>query len=158
MAIVCRVADANMASAAGSVLALELPGITVCMIRPVAIVPAPYGRNLERLARALSSAHARQRVDGEAETSAIRLNADKLARGRRWTLRCGVHDLDVEGRAPGLPRYQELLYEAGTFELEPGLKIDVASPEDVERYDHVQKTGVAPEIKITRKRRQPTQT
>jgi hypothetical protein len=125
---------------------------------PVAIVPAPYGRNLDRLSRALSSAHARQRIDGESETSPIRLNGDKLARGRRWTLRCGVHDLDVEGRAPGLPRYQELLYEAGTFELEPGLKIEVASPEDVEHYDHVQKTGVAPEIRITRKHRQPTET
>src|SRR4051794_11381394 len=30
---------------------------------PVAIVPAPYGRNLDRLSRALTSAHARMRID-----------------------------------------------------------------------------------------------
>ena len=39
-------------------------------------MPAPYGRNLERLSRALSSAHARQRVDvslrvGEATQSVV---------------------------------------------------------------------------------------
>src|SRR5436305_7758124 len=32
----------------------------------VAIVPAPYGRNLDRLSRALWSAHARLRVDAGA--------------------------------------------------------------------------------------------
>ena len=35
-------------------------------------------------------------------------------------LRCGAHDLDIEGPAPGLPTYQELLYEADRFELGPG--------------------------------------
>src|SRR5438477_291051 len=34
---------------------------------PVAIVPAPYRRNLERLARALGSEHARRRADGGAD-------------------------------------------------------------------------------------------
>ena len=32
-------------------------------IGPVSLVPAPYGRNLDRLARALWAAHARLRVD-----------------------------------------------------------------------------------------------
>ena len=32
---------------------------------PVSIVPAPYGRNFDRLSRALTSAHVRMRVDGE---------------------------------------------------------------------------------------------
>jgi hypothetical protein len=122
---------------------------------PVAIVPAPYGRNLDRLSRALISARARLRIEGEDDTVAVKLNPEKLVRGPRWTLRCGAHDLDVEGRAPGLPGYQDLLYEAGTFEVEPGLKIEVASVEDLERYEHVRRTGVAPEIRITRKEREP---
>jgi hypothetical protein len=122
----------------------------------VAIVPAPYRRNLDRLCRALSSAHARRRVDGiapgtaGADPSPVKLTPEKLLQGPRWTLRLGVHDLDVEVRAPGLPRYQELLYEAGSFELEPGLKVEVASPEDLEHIEHVHRTGFAPEIKITR--------
>ena len=124
---------------------------------PVAIVPAPYGRNLDRLSRALNSAHARRRVDGESDTSPIKMTVEKLTSGSRWTVRCGVHDLDIEARAAGLPRYQELLYEAGSFELEPGLKVEVASPEDLEHYAHVLRTGFAPEIKITRTQRTPTE-
>jgi hypothetical protein len=131
---------------------------------PVALVPAPYGRNLDRLAHALNSAHARLRIDGvggedtaAAENTAVKLGAEKLSRGIRWRLRCGAYDVDVEGalaraeEAPaGAPDYQELLYEAGRFALEPGLNVQVASPEDIERFDHLYRTGVAPEIKITR--------
>lgn len=116
----------------------------------VAIVPAPYGRNLGRLCRALWSAHAKQRVDGEVGTVPVKLNEEKLVRGGRWTLRCGVYDLDVEGRPPEAPSYQELLYEAGRFELAPDLSLDVASTEDLEHYAHMRRTGNAPEIRITR--------
>jgi hypothetical protein len=117
---------------------------------PVRIVPAPYHRNLERLSRALWSAHARMRVDGEADTAPVKMSADKLARGSRWELRCGVHDFDIEGRVPGAPRYQELLYEASRFEPAPELSVEVASPEDVEHYAHLRRTGTSPEIRISR--------
>ena len=116
----------------------------------VAIVPAPYGRNFERLSRALWSAHARVRVEGEAETVPVKLSEEKLIRGGRWTLRCGVHDLDIEGRPEGAPSYQELLYEAHSFVLAEDLSVDVASPEDLEYYAHVRRTGTSPEIRITR--------
>jgi hypothetical protein len=121
----------------------------------VAIVPAPYGRNFDRLARALWSAHARLRVDGESDPLPIKLSAEKLARGQRWTLRCGAHDLDIEGRPPGSPKYQELLYEAGKFELEPGLKVEVGSPEDLEHFAHARRTGTAPEFRISRGEKLP---
>jgi hypothetical protein len=124
---------------------------------PVAIVPAPYGRNLDRLARALVAAHARLRVDagleGEtsgAETMQVKMTGDKLVRGQRWTLRCGAHDFDVEGRPKGVPSYQDLLYEAVRFELAPELAVEVASPEDIEHYDHVRRTGLAPEFRVAR--------
>jgi hypothetical protein len=122
---------------------------------PVAIVPAPYRRNLERLARALDSAHACIRLDGagitgEADTTPTKLTAEKLARGQLWTLRCGSHDLDIEGHTPGIPNYQDLLYEASRFDPAAGVSVEVASPEDVEHYAHVRRTGTAPEIKITR--------
>jgi hypothetical protein len=123
---------------------------------PVAIVPAPYGRNLDRLAGALLSAHARLRLDPGAldpegsDTMPVKLTAEKLVRGQRWTLRCGPHDLDIEGRPPGVPRYQELLYEAVRFEPAPDVRVEVASPEDIEHYEHVSRTGVAPEFRLAR--------
>jgi len=124
---------------------------------PVSIVPAPYGRNMDRLARALVSAHARLRIDGAstprgdaAETTAVKLSAEKLVRGQRWTLRCGEHDLDIEGRPAGVPGYQELLYEAVRFELAPDVAVEVASPEDLELYDHLRRTGVSPEFRVVR--------
>jgi hypothetical protein len=127
---------------------------------PVAIVPAPYRRNLERLAKALTSEHARLRVettDGAgADPVPVKLTAEKLGQSTRWTLRCGTHDVDIEcgiraaGSDTGLPSYQELLYEAGRFELEAGLSVEVASPEDIEHFAHLRRTGVAPEITITR--------
>jgi hypothetical protein len=122
---------------------------------PVAIVPAPYGRNLDRLARALSAAHATMRMapghPREHETVPVKMNAEKLARGIRWELRCGAYDIDVEGRLEGVPRYQELLYEAGRFEIASDVSVEVASPEDLEHFAHIRRTGTAPEIRIVRR-------
>jgi hypothetical protein len=118
---------------------------------PVAIVPAPYGRNYERLAKALWSAQVRLRVDGERETVPIRPTADKLAAGYRWAVRCGQHDIDIEASTDGTAGYQELLYEAGRFALGEGLSVEVASPEYIEHYAHVGRTGAAPEIRIVRR-------
>jgi hypothetical protein len=122
---------------------------------PVAIVAAPYRRNLERLARALDEADASIRLDGagisgEADTTPTRLTAEKLSRGHLWTLRCGAHDLDIEGHAPGMTSYQDLLYEASRFEPAAGISIEVASPEDIEHYVQIRRTGTVPEIRIMR--------
>jgi hypothetical protein len=116
---------------------------------PVAIVPAPYTRNLDRLARALGAAHGRLRSEGSDETAAMRFSAATLAAGERWTLRCDVsYDLDIE-MSPA-SRYSELLYEAGRFEVEPGLTVEVASQEVLEHQSHVRLTGEEPEIRVTR--------
>jgi len=121
---------------------------------PVAIVPAPYRRNFERLTRALWSARARLRVEhreeGDPDTLPTKLTAERLARGQRWLLRCGTHDVDIEGRPEGAPDYQELLYEAARYEIATGVSVEVAAPEDIERYAYIGRTGVAPEIRITR--------
>jgi len=123
---------------------------------PVAIVCAPYGRNLDRLARALAAARAQVREEGaggEASAGPLKLDADKLLRPQRWELRCGRHELDVEGHPPGGPRYQELLYEATRFELADGLSVEVASPEDIEHYAQVARTGEAPHFRVSRSER-----
>jgi hypothetical protein len=131
---------------------------------PVAIVPAPYRRNYQHLCTALWTARARMRVDsarpGEPETLPVKLSPEKLAGGSRWTLRCGVHDLDIEpsvsnrtGENAETSRYQELLYEANRFELAVGVSVEAASPEDIEHYEYMRQTGLAPEIRISRQTR-----
>jgi hypothetical protein len=122
---------------------------------PVAIVPAPYRRNFERLSRGLIASGAKPRQSAGAEAAKARAAADKVAGGQRWEFRTGVHFLDVEGRSSETPGYQELLYEAGRFELAAGLNVDVASPEDIEHYAHVRRTGISPELRITRGAAQP---
>jgi hypothetical protein len=47
-------------------------------------------------------------------------------------------------------RYQELLYEAARFQVAPAIEVHVASPEDLEHFSHLQRTGSAPEFRITR--------
>ena len=135
---------------------------------PVAIVPAPYGRNYDRLTKALVAEHAGLRGErglsgadrGDAVT--VKLTEDKLSRGRRWLLRFGDYDLDLEnaGRHSGAdsdevadgrgPRYQELLYEANRYEIADGLDVEVASTEDLEHFSHVRRTGSSPEFRVTR--------
>jgi hypothetical protein len=121
---------------------------------PVAIVPAPYRRNFERLWRALDGAQARPRPDGGAkDTHDIRpskMSPNTCPGGQRWILGDGPHYLDVEGQPSRSPGYQELLYEASRYELAAGLRVDVASPEDIEHYAHLRRTGTPPEMRITR--------
>jgi hypothetical protein len=134
---------------------------------PVAIVPAPYGRNFDRLATVLLAQRAGLRSDRVVGSDRgvpvpVKLSADKLARGRRWLLRFAGYDLDIEAagkNAAGArggdgdavaPRYQELLYESNRFELSLGVSVEVASPEDLEHYFHVRRTGVAPEFRVIR--------
>jgi hypothetical protein len=57
---------------------------------PVAIVPAPYRRNFERLWRALDSVHARPRPVGGAkegrEIKPAKMTPDACPGGQRWML------------------------------------------------------------------------
>lgn len=115
---------------------------------PLAIAPAPYDRNLDRLGRALRAAHARSRDEAGAAAS-VRFSAAVLAGTERWALRCEeTYELDLEIHAAA--RYSELLYDAGRFEIEPGLSVEVGSHEDLERRNHTLLTGEEPEIRISR--------
>jgi hypothetical protein len=132
---------------------------------PVAIVPAPYGRNWERLCTALTAQRAGLRSESAVRgpgsipvATPVKLTVEKLSRGRRWLLRCGSYDLDIEGLPlpeaqsadQSAPGYQELLYEAARFEIADGVACEVAAPEDLEHYSHVRRTGSAPEFRVTR--------
>lgn len=110
---------------------------------PVALVAAPYDRNYARLVRALMAARARLRMPGgiDADAPPIKLTADRFTGAQRWQFRCGPHDVDIErvqarpgdARPAGLS-YQELLLESTRMEPVAGLAVEVASPDDLERY------------------------
>lgn len=125
---------------------------------PVAIVPAPYGRNLDRLARALMNVKARRRSHAEmlgvqgmaAQGEPVKLTGADLLGSGGQTLVCGEHMIDVEGRPAKTPSYQDLLYEAVRTELAQGVCAEVAAPEDIEHYAHVRRTGKSPEIVVSR--------
>jgi len=105
---------------------------------PVSIVPAPYGRNLDRLARAARLRTMRvERFDadlwskeGSDGPPAQSSRQKKLVRPDRWALRCGEYELDVEGRSaetPPLPG--SCLYEASSASRwPPEVSVEVASP------------------------------
>jgi hypothetical protein len=125
----------------------------------VAIVPAPYRRNLERLARGLTAAKARVHNAEPAidPVDVAPVKVDLLSGTEVLTFVWDTQRLDVVGTgapaasgASGASGYQELLYETGRFELSPGLTVEVASPEDIEHFAHLRSTGTAPQIKITR--------
>ena len=144
---------------------------------PVAIVPAPYRRNIERLAHACTDAGARLRTgpgashrtgtgashrtgtgaseNSSGDTLPVKLTTAKLLQAGRWKLRLGTHDLDIEGPPRGAPVYQELLYEAERIAITPELELEVASLEGIEIYDHIARTGVPPEIRVIRAVREP---
>jgi hypothetical protein len=123
---------------------------------PVAIVPAPYGRNLDRLVQALGVQRARERTAVQAGAGAppagapLKLKAELLVRPRRLQLVLGAHPLDVEGRPDSAPSYQALLYEAVRMQVSAATAVEVAAPEDIEFYEQVHRTGVAPQISVAR--------
>lgn len=132
---------------------------------PVVIAPAPYRRNLDRLARALRAVDARVRDDRSAAdvpSPPARVTVESLSGRRLWAFACGSQRIDVIGTgtpaasgSSGAAGYQELLYEATRVDVGPDLTIEVASPEDIEHYAHLRRTGTVPQIKISRQSEVP---
>jgi hypothetical protein len=92
----------------------------------LAITPARYGRNLERLSRLLRDIDAAWRVDGEVEVLEVILAASELARVDRWRLLTDQGELDLEF-LPGGVDYYEVFRDARPFTL-GGTVVQVAEP------------------------------
>ncbi len=121
---------------------------------PTTIVPAPYGRNLDRVTGALASVKAAIRpvsaaavglAGADVVLASRRITADELLGKERLTLRCTGFDLDIEARPKGGPSYQDLLFDANRIEIAAGLSPEVASLEHIKLYlDLRRHSGVAP--------------
>jgi hypothetical protein len=89
-------------------------------------------------------------VQSSPRAATHRFTPEELVRPEHWALSCGEHELDIEGRPPASPSFQELLYEAVRIEVAEGVSAEVAAPEDIEHYAHVRRTGVAPQLLVSR--------
>jgi hypothetical protein len=98
----------------------------------VDITPATTGENLERLAAALAELDAAIRVPNEPP---IPLPADSrlLAKAEIWNLTTRYGNLDLTTRPSGTNGYEDLRRNAEPQLVISGLRIDVASLQDVIR-------------------------
>jgi hypothetical protein len=103
----------------------------------VAIVPARFGRNLDRLSRALRKLDARWRVPGETATLAVDLSPSNLRGRDLWLLSTELTDLDVDFEPPATLGYSDIFDNARRYALTPSLEVDVAAPEDLVRIAEV---------------------
>jgi hypothetical protein len=99
----------------------------------VVIVPARFGRNIDRLSRALRELHAERRVQAATESLAVDLNPASLRGRQHWPLRTELGDLDVDFEPPATAGHLDLFDGARRYALAPGLEVEVAALEDLVR-------------------------
>jgi hypothetical protein len=106
------------------------------VVSGVAIVPASYGRNSERLANALHTLRAELGIAGRPDPRGL----DWRQMDLREVAPCSfvtVHaDIDVDFQPAGCNGYPDLFQDAARIELGPGARPHVASSEDLDRLAH----------------------
>ncbi len=101
----------------------------------VAIVPAHYGRNVERLGAALQALDAEQGVAGTPGTPLDPRSDLRELAPCSFTTRCV--DVDVDFEPAGTGGYRDLFDDAATIELAGGVRPLVAALGDLERMARV---------------------
>lgn len=108
----------------------------------VAIVPASYGRNVERLIAALQALDAEMGIAGTPATDALDWQRTDLRDLSPCSFMTSGADVDVNFEPPGTRGYPDLFDEASQIQLGPGVTPLVASPEDLRRVGR----GTAPAV------------
>jgi hypothetical protein len=99
----------------------------------VAIVPASYGRNTERLANALHMLRAELGIAGRPDPRNLDWRQMDLREIAPCSFMTTHADIDVNFRPAGCSGYPDLFADAARIELGPGARPHVASPEDLDR-------------------------
>jgi hypothetical protein len=98
----------------------------------VDVCPDTEAGNLERLSAALSSLHARVRVDGIEDGFAFAHDGESLARAQMWNLMTDAGDIDICFVPSGTGGYADLARGAVAMDID-GQTIMVASLDDIIR-------------------------
>ena len=109
-------------------VAARLQGAPI-LTQDVDVTPATDGDNLERLARALRSIHARLRSPSDPDGVEFPIEASFLGAARSWTLLSDVGDVDIVFAPAGTHGYADVLADADrlTVAEDPPLAVHVAS-------------------------------
>jgi hypothetical protein len=108
----------------------------------IAIVPAAYGRNVERLIAALQGLDGEMGIAGTPTGDAVDWRRTDLRDLAPCSFMTSGADIDVNFEPAGTRGYQDLFDDASQIELAPGVTPLVASPEDLERVGR----GTAPAV------------
>ena len=99
----------------------------------VVIVPARYGRNLDRLARALRELSAAPDTAFEGAPPSWQPTPDALRRLGRLRLTSTLGDLEIDFEPPATAGHLDLFENARRHTVTPGLEVQVAALEDLIR-------------------------
>ncbi|HEV7804757.1 MAG TPA: hypothetical protein VGO80_02980 [Solirubrobacteraceae bacterium] len=102
-------------------------------VSAVAIVPGPYGRNVDRLREALFALDAQLGIAGRPDERALDLRRADLHELAPCTFMTNQADIDLNFEPAGTRGYRDLFDDASRIRLAPGVSPLVASPEDLQR-------------------------
>lgn len=102
----------------------------------VEIVPGGYGRNIERLIGALEAMQAELGIAGRPDPRGLDWRRTDLTEIAPCTFMTTYADIDINLRPAGTNGYRDLFQDSARIELAPGVRPDVASPEDLDRMSH----------------------
>ena len=103
----------------------------------VAIVPGDYGRNVDRLANALTAMHAQLGIAGRPDPRSRDWRLMDLRELAPCTFMTIYADVDLDFRPAGTTGYRDLFQDAERYDLAPGARPHVASLDDLDRIGRI---------------------
>jgi hypothetical protein len=114
------------------------------IVSAVAIVPADYGRNVDRLAHALGTLNAELGIAGRPDPRGLDWRQMDLRELAPCTFMTAYADVDVDFEPAGTRGFRDLFQDADRFEVGRGVRPYVASLDDLDRVGHASAPGPEP--------------
>lgn len=102
-------------------------------VSAIAVVPAGYGRNVERLMHALAEMNADLGIAGRPDSRGLDWRRSDLREIAPCTFMTDYADVDLDFEPAGTNGYRDLFQDADRFDLAPGARPYVVAIEDLER-------------------------
>jgi hypothetical protein len=103
------------------------------IVSSVAIVPGNYGRNVERLTHVLDTLNADMGIAGRADPRDLDWRHMDLREIAPCTFMTAYADIDIDFEPAGTAGYRDLFQDADRYEIAPGARPYVVSPDDLDR-------------------------
>jgi hypothetical protein len=112
------------------------------VVSGVAIVPGNYGRNVERLTHALDTLNAELGIAGRPDPRGLDWRRMDLRTIAPCSFMTAYADIDIDFEPAGTSGYRDLFQDAERYEIAPGARPYVVSPDDLDRV--MRRTGPRP--------------